>query len=45
MSEKPRVLILQHIAENPPGRIGEILQEYNIPYIDLNDVSTVLRRP
>ncbi len=39
MSEKPRVLILQHIAENPPGRVSEILQEHAILY-DIVHVGT-----
>jgi len=32
MSDEKRVLILQHIEENPPGRVGDILQENMIPY-------------
>jgi GMP synthase (glutamine-hydrolysing) len=32
MLDKKRALILQHIAENPAGRVGVILDEYEIPY-------------
>ena len=32
MQDKQRVLILQHIVENPPGRVGDILDEHKIPY-------------
>ncbi len=32
MSEKKRVLILQHILENPVGRVGDILDEHEIFY-------------
>lgn len=32
MSEKKRVLILQHILENPAGRVGDILDEYEVSY-------------
>ncbi len=28
MSAKKRVLVLQHIHENPAGRVGAILDEY-----------------
>jgi GMP synthase (glutamine-hydrolysing) len=36
MAEQQRVLILQHIAENPPGRVGEILQEHAVPFDDVH---------
>ncbi len=32
MTEKKRVLILEHILENPAGRVGTILDEYEIFY-------------
>ena len=32
MAETKQVLILQHIALNPPGRVKVILDEYEIPY-------------
>jgi GMP synthase (glutamine-hydrolysing) len=32
MPNKNRALILQHIAKNPAGRAGVILDEYEIPY-------------
>ncbi len=32
MTEKKRVLILEHILENPAGRVGAILDEYEIFY-------------
>jgi GMP synthase (glutamine-hydrolysing) len=32
MPEKKRVLILQHISENPAGRVGEVLEENEICY-------------
>jgi GMP synthase-like glutamine amidotransferase len=32
MAETKQVLILQHITLNPPGRVGVILDEYEIPY-------------
>ncbi|HYL42556.1 MAG TPA: type 1 glutamine amidotransferase [Ktedonobacteraceae bacterium] len=32
MSEKKRVLILQHILDNPAGRVGDILDEHEIFY-------------
>ncbi len=32
MSEKKRVLILQHILENPAGRVGSLLDEYEVFY-------------
>ncbi len=32
MSHEKRVLILQHIQENPPGLIGDILHMHNIAY-------------
>lgn len=36
---RQRVLALQHVAINPPGLIGEMLQEQNIPY-DIVHVTT-----
>lgn len=36
MPDQQRVLVLQHIAENPPGRVGDILQEHAIPYDDIH---------
>ena len=27
-----RVLAIQHVQENPPGLVGEVLEEHNIPY-------------
>ena len=32
MPDTKRVLVLQHIVENPAGRVGIILDEYGIPY-------------
>ena len=32
MSDKKRVLVLQHIHENPAGRVGAILDEYETFY-------------
>ena len=32
MPDTKRVLVLQHIVENPAGRVGFILDEYEIPY-------------
>lgn len=32
MEEKKRVLILQHILENPAGRVGDVLDEYEVPF-------------
>jgi hypothetical protein len=32
MPDKKRALILQHIIENPAGRVGVILDEYKIPF-------------
>jgi GMP synthase (glutamine-hydrolysing) len=32
MPVKKRVLILQHISENPPGRVGDLLDENEIHY-------------
>jgi len=32
MPEKKRVLVLQHIQDNPAGRVGAILDEYDILY-------------
>jgi GMP synthase-like glutamine amidotransferase len=32
MTGKQHVLVLQHFKENPPGRVGNILDEHNIPY-------------
>ena len=32
MSEKKRVLVLQHILENPAGRVGAMLDEYETFY-------------
>ncbi len=32
MSEKKRVLILQHILKSPAGRVGAILDEYETFY-------------
>ncbi len=36
MPEQQRVLILQHSSKNPPGRVGDILQEHTIPYDDIH---------
>lgn len=36
MPDKQRVLVLQHIPENPAGRVGDILNEHNIPYDDIH---------
>lgn len=32
MIDKKHVLVLQHFHENPPGRVGELLKEYSIPF-------------
>jgi hypothetical protein len=32
MADKKRVLVLQHIQENPAGRVGTLLDEYEIFY-------------
>ncbi|MGZ3608890.1 MAG: hypothetical protein ACXWPS_10840 [Ktedonobacteraceae bacterium] len=32
MSDKKRVLVLQHIHENPAGRVGAILDENEVFY-------------
>lgn len=32
MSNQRRVLVLQHFQENPPGRVGDLLTEHQIPY-------------
>jgi GMP synthase (glutamine-hydrolysing) len=32
MTDKKHVLVLQHFYENPPGRVGDLLQEHEIPY-------------
>ncbi|HEY7418957.1 MAG TPA: type 1 glutamine amidotransferase [Ktedonobacteraceae bacterium] len=36
MPNKQRVLVLQHIVENPAGRVGDILNEHMIPYDDIH---------
>ncbi len=32
MTDKKHVLVLQHFHENPPGRVGDLLNEFQIPY-------------
>ncbi|GCE25467.1 GMP synthase [Dictyobacter alpinus] len=32
MPDKKHVLVLQHFRENPPGRVGNLLDEHMIPY-------------
>ncbi|MBV9258259.1 MAG: type 1 glutamine amidotransferase [Ktedonobacteraceae bacterium] len=32
MSDKKQVLVLQHFQENPPGRVGDLLNEHQIAY-------------
>src|ERR1017187_413633 len=32
MTDKKHVLVLQHFHENPPGRVGDLLSEHEIPY-------------
>ena len=39
MSDKKQVLVLQHFQENPPGRVGDLLNEHQIPY-DVIQVGT-----
>lgn len=32
MADKKHALVLQHFKENPPGRVGNLLDEHNIPF-------------
>lgn len=32
MADKKHVLVLQHFQENPPGRVGDLLEKHMIPY-------------
>ena len=32
MLDKKQVLVLQHFQENPPGRVGDLLEEHGIAY-------------
>ncbi len=32
MTDKKHALVLQHFHENPPGRVGKLLDEHEIPY-------------
>ncbi len=32
MADKKHALVLQHFHENPPGRVGNLLDEHTIPY-------------